>query len=152
MPSSIKEKDSETLSQSYSGKKLPLVIIETDSNEKNIDSKSLESLLEGLAHLDIKVEQNLKKNENLNEEAAIVIILSKNKGLLETAWEKGVVPVTSAFDQRIVNYNPNSEKGNSFVYNNFNEWEIFSAVVRALETHKFPYDWKFIKRSCMKSI
>ena len=36
--------------------------------------------------------------------------------------------------------------GNGFVYDNENVWGIFAGVVRALETFKFPYDWKHIVR------
>ena len=113
----------------------------------------LGDLFEGLAHLDVKVifdeEEPL---ETALEKANMILILNQDKKLLKKAWENGVVTITNKFTNEIADYNPNNETGNSFIFENFNEWEIFAAVVRALETYKFPYDWKFISRSCKKSV
>lgn len=146
MPNLIKEKEVKTLSHDRPEKKTPVVFIRSDDTAEKIDSNSFEALLEGLSHLDVKV------SHDPDEESSIAIFLSEDVELLEDAWKRGIVPVTFNFDNRIEDYNPNTEKGNSFVYENFNQWEIFAALVRALETYKFPYDWRFIKRSCVKSV
>jgi hypothetical protein len=109
------------------------------------------TLEKGLSHLDIEIikEDDFEKGLKV---AHMVVLLDENLPQLKKAWEAGVVTITSAFDSSITDYNPNTESGNSFVYKNTNEWEIFAAVVRALETYKFPYDWKFIIRSCKSSV
>ena len=109
------------------------------------------TLEKGLSHLDIEIIKEDDFEKGLKA-AHMVVLLDENLPQLKKAWEAGIVPITSAFDSSITDYNPNNESGNSFVYENVNEWEIFAAVVRALETYKFPYDWKFIVRSCKSSV
>jgi len=109
-------------------------------------------LFTGLAHLDIHVifDEEVATDEGL-QKSDLILLLNENEKLLKKAWSEGVVSITNSFNSQVVNYNPNSEAGNSFTFKNFNEWEIFAAIVRALETYKFPYDWKFIERSCRKA-
>lgn len=130
--------------------KVPTVLLATAHISENIKNEVIETLEEGLSHLNIK----LLKDENSNlalEKSHIVVLFGEDKNLLTKAWKEGVVPITQAFDDSIVDYNPNTESGNSFIYESNNYWEIFAAIVRACETYKFPYDWKFIVRSCTKS-
>lgn len=65
---------------------------------------------------------------------------------LEEALLNGTIPV--CHECELANdYNPNSETGNSFVYGGAeaaDHWKVFASLVRALETYKFPYDWKNI--------
>ena len=63
----------------------------------------------------------------------------------------GVVPVSPARAE-VEDYNPNKETGNSFVYKNKSAWGVFAALVRAIETFKFPYDWKHIVRQAVESV
>ncbi|MDB4978678.1 MAG: starch synthase [Candidatus Peribacteria bacterium] len=60
-----------------------------------------------------------------------------------------VIPVS--LPQTILeDYNPVEESGNSFIYTKENPWLCFAAIVRAVETFKFPYDWKTIQKHCLK--
>lgn len=43
------------------------------------------------------------------------------------------------------NYSPDQENGNSFLFNVYDKYDIFAAIIRALENHKFSYDWQNIK-------
>lgn len=63
---------------------------------------------------------------------------------LKTCLVAGAVPVTLATDLA-EDYNPNQETGNAFVFDQQTPWHAFGAMVRALETFKFPYDWKTIQ-------
>jgi len=58
-----------------------------------------------------------------------------------------IAPVTKALE----NYNPVQESGNAFLYEREDKWSCFAALVRALETFNFPYDWRTIQRHCMES-
>lgn len=62
--------------------------------------------------------------------------------------EHGVVPVSPATGV-LTNYDPNQEAGNAFTYDQLTHWHCFAAVVRAMETYKFPYDWKTIQKHCV---
>ena len=44
------------------------------------------------------------------------------------------------------NYDPNQESGEIFEYDKATVWHCFAAVVRALETYRFPFDWKTIQK------
>jgi hypothetical protein len=133
--------------------KTPIIYIATTGVSKNVLEKHLFPVLEGMSRLNVKIHST--KNGDLNKalsQAHMLLLLSSDKELLEKAWKKGVVTITFPFNPNIQDYNPNTEKGNSFVYRSINQWEIFAAVVRAVETFKFPYDWKFLTRSCKKSV
>lgn len=56
--------------------------------------------------------------------------------------KNGCVPIAKLDGDSTIDYNPLKEKGNGFYFKNPTKWEIFAAVVRALETYQFPYDWE----------
>lgn len=126
--------------------KTPIIYLAT-----SIKNEVYKTLREGLSHLNAKVltEEDF---ETGMKNAHLVVLLNANFDKVKLAWKHGVVPITKNLDSSIMDYNPNTESGNAFVYKNANEWEIYAAVVRALETYKFPYDWKFIVRSCKSSV
>ncbi len=67
---------------------------------------------------------------------------------LETVMRYGVIPVSPVCDA-LENYNPVQESGNAFTYEQATVWQCFASLVRALETFKFPYDWRTIQRNTM---
>ncbi len=71
--------------------------------------------------------------------------------MLENCLRYGTVPV-SLPNNILDNYNPVQESGNSFVYDAETPWQCFGALVRALETFKFPYDWRTIQRHAIESM
>lgn len=83
--------------------------------------------------------------------ADMALFLSNPAGMpeLDHALAYGAVPL-APLSTKLDDYNPNQESGNAFIYEKENVWHCFSAVVRALETFKFPYDWKTIQRHCME--
>lgn len=61
------------------------------------------------------------------------------------------VPIISLREAEKLDYeefNPQTEKGRCFCFARFNVWDIFAAVVRAVENYRFPYDWNNLVRSC----
>jgi hypothetical protein len=145
--------NSSALNISKHSAKTPVIFIATSGVDKKVLETHLSPVLEGLSRIDVKVHST--GNEDIDKALAksnILLLLSKNDELLKKAWQKGVVPVTHAFHPNIEDYNPTTERGNSFVFRSVNQWEIFAAIVRAVETFKFPYDWKFLMRSCTKSV
>ncbi|MDD5041350.1 MAG: hypothetical protein PHX87_03710 [Candidatus Peribacteraceae bacterium] len=70
---------------------------------------------------------------------------------LHACLQYGVVPV--AQESRVLNdYNPVQETGNSFLAAESTPWLIFAALVRSLETFKFPFDWRTIQRHGMEAV
>lgn len=118
------------------------------------DKKIPDGLMDGLGTLDINVVM-LSKHMDIYEKllwaSDMMLILSDTpEKYLSDAWHNGVVPVTLSSAKDVSNYNPNKETGNGFTFDNENTWEIFAALVRALETFKFPYDWEHIIRQAQK--
>ncbi len=62
----------------------------------------------------------------------------------------GVVAV-SAPSATLEDYNPVQETGNAFIFDTQTKWHAFASLVRALETYKFPFDWRTIQRHCMET-
>jgi len=67
---------------------------------------------------------------------------------LRTCLEHGVVPVSPA-SSILINYDPNQEAGNAFTYDQLTHWHCFAAAVRAMETYRFPYDFKTIQKNAV---
>ncbi len=70
---------------------------------------------------------------------------------LENAMRYGVIPI-SLPRPMADNYNPVQESGNAFIYSEPTAWQCFASLVRALETFKFPYDWRTIQRHAMEAM
>jgi len=63
----------------------------------------------------------------------------------------GCVPVAPHIDDEATpDYNPVMEKGDGFYFKNRTKWEVFAAIVRALETYRFPYDWNNVVKESVK--
>lgn len=70
---------------------------------------------------------------------------------LEHCLSYGVVPVAPHMPS-LEDYDPIQERGNAFLFETPTKWLAFAALVRAVETHKFPFDWRTIQRHCMESV
>lgn len=66
----------------------------------------------------------------------------------ENAMAYGVVPIIPQTDF-VEDYNPNQERGNAFVYIKDSPWNFFATFIRAMESFRFPYDWKNIQVGAM---
>lgn len=70
---------------------------------------------------------------------------------LDNALRYGVIPVAMP-GNALEDYNPVQESGNAFLYQESSAWQCFAGLVRALETFKFPYDWRTIQRNAMEAM
>lgn len=120
------------------------------------DSKIPDELLRGLSALNVNVvilSKHMDLYEKLLWAADMILVLSdKPERVLQDAWSNGVIPICSSFAEGAQNYNPNKETGNSFTFEDENPWKIFAAIVRALETFKFPYDWSHIVSQAQQTL
>lgn len=146
-------------------KPLLAIILEKEISEK--DEEIVDSILEGLGALDIEVvvlaDTNLEtvasnteilpysrtNRKKLMSAADMALVFDFND--VEEMLMNGVIPISSN-RMEVSDYDPNHETGNGFMYRNNTTWGIFAAVVRAVETFKFPYDWKHIVRHGVESM
>lgn len=68
------------------------------------------------------------------------------------ALRYGTVPIAPLqSDAELHDYDPRTESGNAFLYAPGSVWSMYAGIVRAIETHKLPYDWKGLQRNGMKA-
>ncbi|MEK7529213.1 MAG: hypothetical protein AAB592_05595 [Patescibacteria group bacterium] len=79
----------------------------------------------------------------------IIVLPSPSKR--SQAFQNATVPVCERADDTH-DFDPIKEAGNGFFYQNKNKWEIFAAIVRALETFRFPYDWKNVQKEGYRKV
>ncbi|MFA6992285.1 MAG: hypothetical protein WC269_03325 [Candidatus Gracilibacteria bacterium] len=91
-----------------------------------------------------------RKNRSLILDAADIALAFKFNDVQEMLLH-GTVPLSSKREE-VKDYNPNHETGNAFLFKDETAWAIFASLVRALETFKFPYDWKNIVRQGVESV
>lgn len=70
---------------------------------------------------------------------------------LHVSMRYGTIPVCPA-NKILTSYDPNQESGEAFVFEKMSPWLCFAAVVRALETYRFPFDWRTIQKHCMEKM
>lgn len=154
--------------------KTPLVIIYDSQEAQN--REVLHKLMEGLLVLPIKViaiskvempdpvkhpsgkvtwvgtesGRNLPLIEKYLLAADMALLFEEHMLQIESLMKKGVVIIGHKKSPLLENYHPNNETGNSFTFEANNPWNIFMAMVRALETFKFPYDWDNMVRGMLK--
>lgn len=105
-----------------------------------------ESAFDGLSNFDF-IEYNLGNRELIFEASDLMIAFDFND--IEEMMMQGCVPVCKKREEA-ENYNAQNEKGNAFVYKNTNAFSLFEACVRAIESYKFPWDFKHIIKSGIK--
>jgi len=73
------------------------------------------------------------------------IVCDNERSSLDAYFKKGIVPIVpekNYMGSLLQEFNPVKNEGNSFFYTNETSWNVFYAIVRYLENHKFPYDNK----------
>lgn len=82
-------------------------------------------------------------------QASDFVVAFDNKHAAEIR-KKGCVPISQMNGNSTADYDPLKERGNGFYFKNPTKWEIFAAIIRALETYQFPYDWENLMREILK--
>jgi hypothetical protein len=88
--------------------------------------------------------QEEKELDRLLLAADMAVLFNHHLEMIHLLMNYGVVIVGDEKSPLLENYKPNEESGNAFVFGKKDAWGVFAAMVRAIETFKFPYDWKFI--------
>jgi len=149
-------------------KKKPLLGLFLDKDLSPTLEKTISTLLDGAKALNLEVvilcdndlnnsypdhikylAYNMKNRKTLLEAADFALSFDFND--VEEMLIHGTIPI-SIYRDEILNYNPNKETGNSFIFRDQDMWSIYAAIVRATETFKFPYDWKHIIKEGLDSV
>ncbi len=143
-----------------------LLGIVLDKKLSKSDEENLKNILEGVAHININVvvltdsnvfehskvhhiDYSRRNRHKLLEASDMSLIFSFND--VQEILLNGSVPISPNMEG-IMDYDPNRETGNSFVYKENDYWCIFAALIRALETFRFPYDWANIVKKGVSSV
>ncbi|TMC59315.1 MAG: DUF3417 domain-containing protein, partial [Chloroflexi bacterium] len=65
----------------------------------------------------------------------------------------GAVPVaraTGGLADTVQDFDPRTGQGNGFTFNDFDQWSLFGAIARAVETYKHRQDWRTIQQHGMR--
>jgi len=65
----------------------------------------------------------------------------------------GCVPIVrkiGGLNDTVINFNPTTNKGTGFVFEQFNELSLFGGITRALETYKHKHAWRDIQIRVMQ--
>ena len=68
------------------------------------------------------------------------------------AMRYGGVPVVRSVGglaDTVEEYDPNTGSGNGFTFKNYDPWEFFAAIVRAIELYRFKDAWRVLQQRCM---
>ncbi len=71
-----------------------------------------------------------------------------NEDDLRSCLAQGAIPLSPS-SSILMNYDPNQEAGNAFTFDQLTHWHCFAAAVRAMETYRFPYDWKTLQKNAV---
>ena len=70
------------------------------------------------------------------------------------AMRYGCVPIvraTGGLGDTVSDFNPDTKEGAGFVFKNYDKWQFFAQVVRALETYRHKDVWRKVQLNAMKS-
>ncbi len=96
-------------------------------------------------------EENIRKMYAASD-LALFVADPSDRDELQHCLQYGVVPVAPEC-KTLEDYNPVQETGDSFLFQEASSaWPVFAAIVRALETFKFPFDWRTIQRHGMEKV
>jgi len=95
-----------------------------------------------------RVLEDLPQNREaiLSTVDVLLFPVSPSASEIKMCSENGIVPILPP-TQLFENFQPELEKGNSFVFQKDHVWHVLNAVIRASENHKFSYDWQQLKKS-----
>lgn len=68
------------------------------------------------------------------------------------AMRYGGVPVVRSVGglaDTVHEYDPNTGSGNGFTFTHYDPWELFAAIVRAIELYRFKDAWRVLQQRCM---
>lgn len=93
---------------------------------------------------------NLRKTLAASDATFFFSLSEKDVFLIRKSLAYASLPIVPDDAQEIIeDYNPNQEKGNGFIYKTKNYWSAFSAIIRAKESFRFPYDYMNLQKNCM---
>lgn len=92
--------------------------------------------------------------ENISDLEGDILLVEKSMEdqAIQVLKLKPMVPVVFKENQMFVEFDANREVGFAFLYFDNSIFSQFAAVVRAIETYKFPFDWKNLLKEVQEVI
>lgn len=82
---------------------------------------------------------------------SLFLVDTRESAQYTQALSCGAVPIAPE-NASLEAYDPNGESGNAFLFEQATPWQCFAAIVRALETYRFPFDWRTIQKNGQESV
>jgi hypothetical protein len=104
--------------------------------------------LEGLKELEVNF--RLWKSSHADSDiVADIIVISQDRSeeAVDFVMKSEAVPIVEVGLNDFDDFDPIEETGNAFLYEQNTPWHMLAAVIRALETNKFAYDWDVLKHA-----
>jgi starch synthase len=114
-------------------------------------------------NLAVRYSEQVASFLTFNTEMAQGIYAGSDMFLMPSRWEPcglgqliamryGSVPIVrkvGGLADTVQEYDPRTGEGNGFTFDNYDPWEFFAAIVRALELYRFQDIWQTLQRRCM---
>lgn len=114
-------------------------------------------------NLAVRYPQQVASFLTFNTEMAQGIYAGSDMFLMPSRWEPcglgqliamryGSVPIVrnvGGLADTVQEYNPRTGEGNGFTFDNYDPWEFFAAIVRALEVYRFQDIWRTLQQRSM---
>ena len=117
--------------------------------------KPIESLYQKFNNQITILDQSDENEKDILALADTCIFLNQDDTKVLSSLSYACIPLylkSENSNKLISNFNPLSEKWNWFLIDSYSYWHIFSTIVKANETYRFPYDWENLKQQCANSL
>ena len=98
------------------------------------------------------LEATPQSKDRIIESCDIMLFAHKpTKTILKKIVNQGIVPILPE-GAGIDNFDPQRESGAGFTFTEGNFWQMVTAIIRASENYRFPYDWRSVKKNLSKVV
>ncbi|MBU1018842.1 MAG: hypothetical protein ABII07_02320 [Patescibacteria group bacterium] len=137
---------------------MTVILLDARQLKKNPDwLQELVQALEPMASEVVILDENgnqkdERERKKYYKEAALWVNLGHDlpRDFQEILGKGAITVMKEDVNPMFENYSPDQESGNSFLFTGNDKFSVFAAIVRALENHKFPYDWDNLKTESRK--
>jgi len=95
-----------------------------------------------------KILESIPQNQEKILQSSNIIVFTNEpkKEDLKQIIKNGIVPIMP-YNKKFIEFDPQQEKGNSFLFQENNFWQFLASIIRASENFKFSYDWKNLQKN-----
>ncbi len=94
---------------------------------------------------------NENRNKILTRSDVALFLSEPDSETMNEVLSRGIVPIIPE-SRDFKNFDPQTESGDSFIFEENNFWQLASAIIRASENFKFSYDWNNLKKNVLEKV